>query len=555
MSDRLGRRTTPLRSSPDHEITVLHRLRLRPSLPRRRKAFLHCQDCLGENNSLAYHLSSCRVSRHSRLRNEPLLTSSIPVPVQEKPHSVKPSRNIRSSSGLSATSIGIGSVPSASGSRTSLTRASMGAAEEKHHAYGGRMLGRLTGKASKGRPSTAPDIRDFAHQAPTPPAPPSPPPPTSRPPDNVQLPRSPEVVGKRFELDTDLNDMEGIVDLSQFQAVAGPYSPGGSHAAVSAGRGSGRPRTPSAQTSSSAGCSSHAGRPSNATSTASEGSSRVLISPAEEPDNLFQGQSNPFFASTDFANGSTQLHSLPPSPQTTLPNQPTISNITHPRRPSALRQVESHVSDLTPGSTISPSTPGTSQAGLEGSFDSGKSTPETTQSTGRRRPNMRLDLQPNTFTMDAAGFKALSALTPDIMSPGTQMQAFRLTPMSEKGGNAGTQAAWQAPESWGVEGDEEPEDAPSSDEGDDLPDNSHDHSPEKISAPQPIDPKKPPPFGYNSGLKRKQRPNTGNPSIKSRPTTAGGKLSTTTRPTTSGSNHANVTVSVYLDGTPHLQLT
>lgn len=514
----------------------------RPPLPRKRKAFLHCQDCLGENNSLVYPLSRFRVSRHSGLQREPLLIHT--VPVQEKPHSVKPSRNTRSSSGLSGTSIGIGSVPSASGSRTSLTRSSTGAAEEKPHAYGGRMLGRLTGKASKGRPSTAPDVRDFAHQAHTPPAPPSPPPPVSRPPDIVQSPKSPEVVGKRFELDTDLNDMEGIVDLSQFQAATGPYSPGGSHPPPHAGPGSGRPRTPSAQTSSSSGQNSHPGRPSNATSTTSEGSSRVLISPAEEPENLFQGQNNPFFASTDFASGSIQLQPVPPSPLSTAQKQPTISTLTHPRRPSALRHVESHTSDLSPGSTISAGTARTSQAALIGSVDGGKETTETTQSTGRRRPNMRLDLQPNTFTMDAAGFKALSALTPDVMSPGTQMQAFRLTPLSEKGGNAsGSQAAWQAPESWGVEGDEEPEDAPSSDEGDDLPDTSQDYSVEEISAPQPIDTKKPPPFGYNSGLKRKQRPNTGIPSIKSRPTTAGGKLSATTRPATSGSNHANVTVS------------
>ncbi|KAJ9098889.1 hypothetical protein QFC19_006228 [Naganishia cerealis] len=432
-------------------------------------------------------------------------------------------RNIRSSSGLSSTAAGESGGDSSFGSRSTLLRSSAGTVEEKHH---GRMLGRFTGKA-KGRPSTAPgDMTDFLHHA------------TSSQPSKVASPEPrAEPIGKRFELDTDLNDMTGIVDMSQLQTTTAPQSPSGAlpphPEEISV-----RPRMPSVQTVSSASTAtstSYPGRLSSATSDASEGSGRVLVSPTERLDSPFLSQ-NPFFPSMDPKNTAPQ-HILPPSPQTTIQKQSLSSVPSQPRRPSQLRQVETGAPDLSPGSTVSATATVPFNHNLGYSIENSQNT-DTFQ---RRRPTMRIELQPNTFTMDAAGSSALGALSPDMMSPGTQMQTFRLTPLSERGGYGVAQAAWQAPESWGVEGDEEPEDTASSDEADDLPDTSVDYSVEHSNAENPTDLKKPPPFGYNSGLKRKQRPNTGNLSIKSRPVT-GGKLNVTSRPGTSGSNHTNTTV-------------
>lgn len=399
----------------------------------------------------------------------------------------------------------------------------MGAAEEKHH---GSMLGRFTGKG-KGRPSTAPGhMTDFPHHAPV-----------SQPPKIAASPeRSLEPIGKRFELDTDLNDMTGIVDMSQLQSATAPHSPSGG-IPLHTDDAPARSRLSSAQTASSA-STGHPGRISNATSNTSDGSGRVLISPTENSDSPFQPQ-NPFFPSMDTTFGAPQ-HVLPPSPHTTIQKHSVSSAPSQPRRPSQLRHVESSAPDVPPSNVIYTPPSTASARGSTGSMENSQSI----DASQRRRPTMRIDLQPNTFTMDAAGFNALSALTPDMMSPGTQMQTFRLTPLSERAGIGGAQAAWQAPESWGVEGDEEPEDTASSDEADIIPDTSMDYSLDEAIVEKQPDLRKPPPFGYNSGRKRKQqRPTTGNISIKSRPTT-GGKLHPPSRPGTSGSNHANVTVSL-----------
>lgn len=465
------------------------------------------------------------------------------LPVHNKPRAADPAqnRNSRSSGGLSGASSGVGSSTSAFASRTSLTRASVGGSEEKSHAYGGRVLGRFTGKGHKGRPSTAPGDVSVAPQ-PSHPASTAPSPPIfglPKPPMALESPKSPlEPTGKRFELDTDLNDMEGIVDMSHLQAFSGPYSPGGPPVvAINPDQSSGRPITPNANTSSSA-SASHPGRLSTTSSGISEGSVGTTVTPVEQTDSPFQRQ-NPFFPIMDNASG-VPVQLLPSSPQITLQKQSIASTQSYSRRPSQLRQVESLVSNASPNDSDFPPTPRRSESGFGDPFNDNTDGSKASEPSGRKRPNMRLDLQPNTFSMDAAGFKALSALTPDMMSPGTQMQAFRLTPLSEKG-SAAAQAAWQAPESWGVEGDEEPEDAGSSDEADDLPDTSHDLIIDEGPTEQPIVQKVVPPFGYNSGMKR-QRPHTGNTS-RSRPTTEGAKLSIGTRPGTSGSNHANVTVS------------
>jgi adenylate cyclase len=406
------------------------------------------------------------------------------------------------------------------------------------------VLGRLTGKGHRGRPSTAPGDVTPISQPPQPASSALSPPifGLPRPPPALESPKSPmEPVGKRYELDTDLNDMEGIVDMSHLQSFSGPYSPAGPPVVpISVDKSSGRPITPSANTSSSA-AASHPGRLSATSSAVSEGSTSAAVTPIEQADSPFQPQ-NPFFPIMDNASG-VPVQLLPSSPQITLQKQSIASTQSYSRRPSQLRQVESLVSNASPSESDFTPTPRRSESGFGDPFNGPTDASKATEPAARKRPNMRLDLQPNTFSMDAAGFKALSALTPDMMSPGTQMQAFRLTPLSEKGSTA-AQAAWQAPESWGVEGDEEPEDAASSDEADDLPDTSHDLTVDEGSTEQPIVQKVVPPFGYNSGMKR-QRPHTGNTS-RSRPTTEGAKLSIATRPGTSGSNHANVTVSQIL---------
>ncbi|KAJ9123206.1 hypothetical protein QFC22_001399 [Naganishia vaughanmartiniae] len=429
-------------------------------------------------------------------------------------------RGLRSSSGLSATTAGESGGTSASDSRSAQSRSSAGAGEEKHHSS---MLGRFTGKG-KGRPSTAPGhMPGFSYHAPV----------SQSPQISASPERCREPIGKRYELDTDLNDMRGIVDMSQLQAATAPHSPSGGFPPHADDLTS-RSRLSSAQTVSS-GSTGYPGRTSNATSNTSDGSGRVLISPTEKLDSPFQPQ-NPFFPSLDTKIAAPQ-HVLPPSPHTTIQKQSVSAAPSQPRRPSQLRQVESTAADVSPGSSIFTPPQSSSVRSSTYSMETG----QITEPTQRKRPTMRIDLQPNTFSMDAAGFNALTALTPDVMSPGTHMQTFRLTPLSERGGAGGAQAAWQAPESWGVEGDEEPEDTASSDEADNIPDTSADYSVNDVMAEKQPDLKKPPPFGYNSGLKRKQqRPTTGNLSLRSRPAT-GGKLQPPSRPGTSGSNHANVT--------------
>lgn len=471
-----------------------------------------------------------------------MLSSVHSVPDKSRPTDAKQHKGNRSSGGPNIATAGVGGSTPGFASRTSLTRASVGGAEEKHHAYGGRVLGRFTGKGSRGRPSTAPGDVTEVFQPPRPAANALSPPVfgSSKPPPAVESPKSPlEPIGKRFELDTDLNDMEGIVDMSHLQSLSGPYSPGGPPVmSISVDqKNSSRPLTPTSQASPMV-STTHPGRISVASSAVSSGSIATAITPIEVNHDSFQRQ-NPFFPSMDVTNGAP-AQSAPSSPQVTLQNQSITSLQSYSRRPSQLRHVESLAAETSPSTSDFTPTPHRSDGDFGNPFDNAHVASKDREVTGRKRPNMRIDLQPNTFSMDAAGFKALSALTPDMMSPGTQMQAFRLTPLSEKGATS-AQAAWQAPESWGVEGDDDPEDAVSSDEADDLPDTSHDLSVEEATTEQPTDPKVVPPFGYNSGLKRNQRLHTGNTS-KSRPTTDSGKTSKAARPGTSGSNHANVTV-------------
>lgn len=205
--------------------------------------------------------------------------------------------------------------------------------------------------------------------------------------------------------------------------------------------------------------------------------------------------------------GSDGKHFTPPSPHTLSPKHhlpPTSAN--QPRRPSALRNVETGQVDESPQlshpeGSIQPISP-------YWALRSGMTVFNDPFSSSRQRQEQT----PNTASLSSSTATYPSA----VAGPGPSTSRFLATAAP-----ATASAAWAAPESWGVEGDEAPaEETSSSDEDDWIgvdveevasasptsdtlpsPTASPTASPKSSSPPSSL--KKAPPFGFKSQQRAK----------------------------------------------------
>lgn len=330
--------------------------------------------------------------------------------------------------------------------------------------------------------------------------------------------------GTMYVLDTDLHDMRGIVRPHQASL------------------------TPSGSDSQSTGTSAGPGvadwRRDTMISTASSSSYVYLdgkpVPPTTSEKGIHFRKENPFSGSGDSVASSNQgAMSTPPSPFASFAKQSLTSSARgNARRPSQLRNVKSgsvgtdgfEQTQLQPLDDVD-SREGTPTVFNEDPF--GAFCPSSTMASFSVRKGLGMH-------MDFEGLPKADSLRVDprddgMLSPGTGIREFNLTPLTE---NQQLQAAWTAPESWGVEGDQVPvpEDDPSSDEVEveDAPD-----SPE---ASVPTVPDRSPGAPHAFGSKPAERRTKIKPgSSAKRPATGSGKV--VVRPTTSGSTHAAVNVS------------
>jgi len=341
----------------------------------------------------------------------------------------------------------------------------------------------------------------------------------------VTVDEHPEGKGTMFVLDTDLDDMSGIVRASS---------------------------TPSGSDTQSIGASSNqAGamdqRRDTMASTASSNSSPIhpfeskAVAGALSGDKSFNfRRENPFSGSGDSTSSSQFIVvSTPTSPYTgpATHSLPTSGKV-NTRRPSQLRNVGIGPNDTETGeqAQLQPLAVSAPREGAPTVFNEdpfGAFTPRPSMAE-RKGFGMRMDF--GQIPKD----NFLLRVDPDddgMLSPGTGAREFDLTPSVEH--QQILQAAWTAPESWGVEGDQipPPEDDPSSDEVeiDNTPDSPDPTAPAATARASGA----PPAFGSKPAERRpKARPG----SSAKRPTTGAGK--STARPGTSGSATAATNVSI-----------
>jgi hypothetical protein len=379
----------------------------------------------------------------------------------------------------------------------------------------------LTREPEKGRHSLG---RNFLSKA----RKPSKKPTSAQVPLEVTVDEHPEGKGTMFVLDTDLDDMSGIVRASS---------------------------TPSGSDTQSIGASSNQAaidqRRDTMASTASSNSSPIhpfegkVVAGALGGDKSFNfRRDNPFSGSGDSTSSSQFIViSTPTSPYTGAAKQslPTSGKI-NTRRPSQLRNVGIGPNDTVTGeqAQLQPLDVSGPREGAPTVFNEdpfGAFTPRPSLAE-RKGFGMRMDFD----EIPKNNFLRVDPRDDGMLSPGTGAREFDLTPSVEH--QQMLQAAWTAPESWGVEGDQipPPEDDPSSDEV------------EMDNSPNSPDPKPPAAIARTSGAPpafgskpAERRPKARPGSSAKRPTTGAGK--STARPGTSGSANAATNVSVGLAGT------
>jgi len=361
--------------------------------------------------------------------------------------------------------------------------------------------------------------------------------------DGMISPRQ-EIAEPEFTLDMNLDDMTGIIDRSLAATDPTANSLTAAPARTQASANTGSADTPPRSSGSSGWILSdalqgtaHRSEGSSGSTSSSQPSSngryRESINPAHNP---FTKQ-NPFAARS--SDGSDEAKSSSPASPNTYSPKNAFPPANQPRRPSQLRNVKMGSVD----SNVS-----------AGSSTQGRSLqPVWSSDNSRNQPTVFHDpFQPNLPTISSPPHAV-----GDRMEPQDPMTTPQLN-LVDNGLLAPTPAgqgpAWAAPESWGVEGDEEePNDGASSSssvEGEEeWPVNESPTSPEpgmerRLSLILPsLDGRRAPPFGFKSkpgfngtsgrpGSSRGQRNKTrdGRPSTSARTTTSN-------RPGTSGSAH------------------
>ena len=367
-----------------------------------------------------------------------------------------------------------------------------------------------------------------------------------------------EIHESDFQLDMNLDDMEGIVDHNLASAsAAGSARPSTVTPGVSGGL------TTTESTNSSLMLQTTLDLTSSFATTVSTGSagySPVSGPPAQTPGRSVVSeahrQSDTGFARTNpFSPGASNGHSdaknrTPPSPYSVSPKHSLPQN-TQPRRPSQLRNVKMGSAESDTSSEIA------DNAALQPLAPAWASTAGSTQTVfndpfgppGGNRPSTQEGLSPSRSAVPSSTSTPLApgessfpnpvdadlkgAATGDGQSPSNAASAVA----------AAAAAAWAAPESWGVEGDEDPEDASSSEEEEEEG-YLDDHESPLRSSPQGTPPrgtpssngKKPPPFGFKSATVAgpSSRGSAGRPgtaaATRGRVKTSNGRPATATRP-------------------------
>ncbi|ODN77508.1 hypothetical protein L202_04679 [Cryptococcus amylolentus CBS 6039] len=332
-----------------------------------------------------------------------------------------------------------------------------------------------------------------------------------------------------FHLDMNLDDMEGIIDPSKagLPTAGGPTHtppsgfrpPAASVAATESSVGSTGVREPANQMSSfgtSISSSSESGPSHTGPGSDDKNVGRRLIGEAERQHGSFT-QTNPFKPGSSSGSADLRPPYNPPSPHSLqAKNQLPPSGANLPRRPSALRNVE---------------------MGNAGEKLEEESSPDGSQSMS---PVWRARGHSATLFQDPFSGSHKGGNPPPSagLSPSTLVHPPTLLPAAEAGPGPSTLAqqslappgaAWAAPESWGVEADEDgPGEETTSSSDDDwvgVGEEEEDEPLSPIMASPPLtsptsdtfpsptrippSPKKAPPFGFKSQQQR-TRPGTAN---------------------------------------------
>nr|XP_031860394.1 uncharacterized protein CI109_004284 [Kwoniella shandongensis]KAA5527466.1 hypothetical protein CI109_004284 [Kwoniella shandongensis] len=400
-----------------------------------------------------------------------------------------------------------------------------------------------------------------------------------------------EISETPFHLDMNLDDMEGIVDPSKANVQPpgpGPTLPNRSDTGETVSSGPSESTTGSMflqdalQHTSSYATSISAGGSNGSTgsgpnSPGQQQAGRAVISQAERQSGNPFVRSNPFQTSGGSAGSLDIKPYTPPSPHSLLPKHH-LPSTTMPRRPSHLRNVKT-------GSTDSDNSEGLDGGSLQPIAPAWASNVNPSQTTMFNDPfsaSSKVRSQgPDTDARfpSRAGAPTLSKTGSEEASDTRSSAGTGTGPMGTvsgsisdpvpgmaSGSNAGSLAppsAWAAPESWGVEGDEDdPEETDTSEEDDQDWVAEDDKSGVSKGGPFPKSPtstpidaspsgqrKAPPPFGFKSASNgvpksargssgtrpgtantRRGKTSNGRPSTSNRPGTGG-------RPGTSGSAH------------------
>ncbi|KAK8853425.1 hypothetical protein IAR55_004131 [Kwoniella newhampshirensis] len=396
-----------------------------------------------------------------------------------------------------------------------------------------------------------------------------------------------EISETPFHLDMNLDDMEGIVDPTKANVQpSGPVPPVRSDTAATTSSGPSESTSGSMflqdalqETSSFATSVSQGGSTgslgSGGTNTSNQPTGRAVISEAERQSG------NPFVRSNPFQSGgsagSLDVKSFtPPSPHTLSPKHH-LPPTTQPRRPSQLRNVktgstDSENSEGQDANSLQPIAPAwaSSTTPRQTTVFNDPFNPASTikyQGPSREMPSPSRAAPPRLTKTDSgeASDHRSSAGTSSGLNDIVSGSVSGPVPGVASGSNSGSlapPAAWAAPESWGVEGDDElPEESDTSEEDDPnwvaedddvsgmKPDNGARPSSTQVEASPSGQKRAAPPFGFKpaqnsvpksargsagarpgtSGTKR-GKSSSGRPSTSHRPGTGG-------RPGTSGSAH------------------
>jgi adenylate cyclase len=378
-----------------------------------------------------------------------------------------------------------------------------------------------------------------------------------------------ETVEPEYHLDTNLDDMEGIVDSSLAHAPAGPTLPrapgmsGQSESTSPTSNGeslSGSILLQDAldQTSSFATTISQdsAGSAGSTSGSSDIQSGRSVLSEAHRTSGNPFIRANPFQSGS--SDGSLQVVNSPPTPPSpysrSLSPKHTLPPSTQPRRPSQLRNVKMGIEEYEDSETpdsgslqpLAPAWASTTPSGqtfFSDPFGSGPSI-RSMDPEGGVSPS-----RPSTRSAQSTPQAVTEAAMPQPpLVPGSAIPS--MSSAAAAAAAAAATAAWAAPESWGVEGDEEDaEEGPSTsdddeddggwvEEDEDAPSSGGDLPTSGLIVPNlsADSAKKPPPFGYKS-LPGK-RPSAARPGTagqgKLRNKGSVGRPSTSTRPGTAG---------------------